>query len=483
MADVVLVQSAIGAWDNYKQHLHLPLSLLQAAALVDEKYDIKLIDARADPRWEKDLKRELNQNPLCVATTAMTGPQISSALRISRIVKEMGDIPVVWGGPHPSILPKQTLENPLIDYVVIGEGEASFLRLVDSLNKGRPLDLASGLGYKRGGKIRVNLPSELIDLKNTPAPPYHLVDVKEYMPIKYGKRAMLLETSRGCNHDCKFCYNKICNKMRWRSLDVDTSVDRMEQLKEFGAEIVYIIDDNFFVSHRRALQFSQELIRGGIDVQWDPQGLRLDDLGDMLVDDTFASVLKSGCCSANIGIESGSPKTLRSINKGITIPLIRRVNKRIAERDFIPKYNFIVGFPDESMQDIKQTIAMALDLMDDNPKALVHHIACYTPYPQTELYNASISKGFIPPRSLEEWVGYSWDTAYLPWLDQKVRGALESLYVCSLFIDNKIQFGDASPLKKTIASLYQPFAKYRVRNMQFGLMPETFLFKKFANKI
>ena len=98
MPEVVLVQPKVGDWDMVRSHPSLPLSLLSAASLVNQEYNVVLIDMRRGDDWKRRLKAELDKNPLCVGTTSLTGRQIRYALQISRFIKENSNAPVVWGG-------------------------------------------------------------------------------------------------------------------------------------------------------------------------------------------------------------------------------------------------------------------------------------------------------------------------------------------------------------------------------------------------
>lgn len=158
----------------------LPLGLLAAAAPLDAAgYEVKIIDQQIEPQWKKRLLAELKRTPVCVGITCMTGPQIRYALEASSFVKENSSVPVVWGGAHPSLLPRQTVENDHVDLIVQGEGEETFLELVQTLQKGAPLGDVKGIWYKQNGQIMANPPRPHIDLNNQPPPAYHLVDVSQ----------------------------------------------------------------------------------------------------------------------------------------------------------------------------------------------------------------------------------------------------------------------------------------------------------------
>jgi len=156
MADIVLLQPRVGDWDDFRSHPSLPLSLLSASRLVSREFDTVLIDTRMEGNWRDRLRSELNKKPLCVGITSMTGRQIGYALGISSYVKEISDVPVVWGGIHASLLPESTLKNPSTDILVIGEGEISFLGLARALAAKSDLKGIAGISYKEKSGIIKN---------------------------------------------------------------------------------------------------------------------------------------------------------------------------------------------------------------------------------------------------------------------------------------------------------------------------------------
>jgi len=122
MAEIVLIQPYTGTWDEMS--VRPPESLLAVAATPYVKgYDIKIIDQRLSKNFERELDQAMGPETVLVGITAITGPQIKYALKVTRFVKEKYKIPVCWGGVHATLVPEQTAEHPLIDYVIVGDGD------------------------------------------------------------------------------------------------------------------------------------------------------------------------------------------------------------------------------------------------------------------------------------------------------------------------------------------------------------------------
>ena len=131
-----------------------PLGILAVATpLLRAGYSVKLIDSTITPNYKKRVLEEV-QDALCLAISLVTGPMIRETVEIARAVKGWNpDFPVILGGWHPSLLPKQTLEADYIDIVVRGQGEESLLEIAQHLENRSAIDLIPGIGFKRDGKL------------------------------------------------------------------------------------------------------------------------------------------------------------------------------------------------------------------------------------------------------------------------------------------------------------------------------------------
>lgn len=475
MADVVLVQPRVGDMDSIRSSPALPLALLHAATLVDKEYEIKLIDQRIDTHWPESLRRELMKEPLCVGITSMTGPQIYNALAASEIVKRESDVPVVWGGIHPSLLPRQTLEDENIDIVVQGEGELAFYELVKALESRESLQGIPGIWYKEDGKIGSNPERELLDLNELPDIPYHLVDVKEYLPGYMGKSTLYMQTSRGCPYNCAYCYNPVYNRRRWRALTPERTLERIKRaVQDYKPENIYFVDDSFFIDPDRCEEIVRGIMEENIDVDWQAQGVNVDEAERM--DERYIRLLEeSGCLRLSFGLESGSSRMLSLIRKRHTVESAIQANKKFSNFNIVVYYSFITGFPTETEDDLQQTIRLIFRLLKDNPRARTSPVYIFTPYPGTEMFGLAIESGFVPPGTLKEWASFSYSSANLSYMPKEKREMLESLYISSTFVDKKFNEYNVSPIIKLFAEIYRPIARYRVKNLFFKFMIERSL--------
>lgn len=432
MSDVILVYPATG-FDIAKVSVDLPLSVLSLASTIVSDYNVKIIDQRVDKKWKLKLRKELRKDPLCVGISSMTGFQIKNALDASKIVKTNSDnVQVVWGGVHASLLPQQTLENENVDIVVQGEGEITFKEIVGTLEKGKPLNGIKGVWYKHNEKLRSNPPRELVDLNKLPEIPYDLVEIERYVGSRSMvhdevKRTLPFISSRGCPHNCKFCCNPVLSKQIWRYMSPErTASDVLSLAEEFNLDTIVFHDENFFANLKRVKRIAGLL---GGKINWTVQA-RIDDINFL----NLYHLEKNGLRMIQPGVESGSDRILKLINKGITVKDILKANKKLGRTDIISVYNFMMGFPTENINEIFNTVDLSLKLLKENKNSWIAGFYVFVPYPGTELFNLAVKEGFNPPLSLEEWAEFDRQHLKTPWIQDKLD-IIKNIVFTSKFVD------------------------------------------------
>ncbi len=479
MAEIILVQPKVREVKVIKYEVGVPLALLSMCCYLAKDYNIKIIDQRIDKHWKKNLVRELKKNPLCVATTSMTGSPIKYALEASKIVKQNSDVPVVLGGIHASLLPKQALENPYIDFVVKGEGEVTLYELIKTLEKNMSFKGIKGVWYKENGKIKSNLDRNFVDLNKLPKIPFNIINIKDYIS-KNRKKGIYLQTSRGCPGRCTFCYNPPFHKHKWRSFSPKKTQEMIKHVvNEFNIKSICFVDDDFFVDTGRVKKILKGIINENLDIKWYANS-RINSI--IHEKKNFFFLLKqAGCERLNMGIESGSSRILKLIQKDITTNQIIEFNKKIRKVDIIPAYSFICGFPTETKIELRKTINLIFKLKKDNPNAIILPITFYTPTPNTKLFDLSVKLGLKKPLKLEQWIDFDQVRVNLPWLSEKEISDLYSLTFTSLFLNKGFTSytTNVSLLFKILFKLYKPLALYRTKNLYFKYMIENKIRKLF----
>lgn len=403
----------------------LPLSLLPLAHVLQQRgYNPIIVDARIQDYRKVDLK-----DALCVGISSMSGVQLLNALDIAQHIRhERGDLPIIWGGIHPTLLPEQTIQHELVDIVVQGEGEVTLVELLSHLEEGAGPEGVAGVVYKEDGKIINNGRRGFMDLNTLGPLPYHLLPMLEYKDDDF-----TLNTSRGCPHTCAFCYNLAFNKRRWRFQKAELVLEQLEAIfHQFHPQAFIFYEDDFFVSKQRVREVCQGMISRGLTLPWQST-CRVDYASHY--EPAFLELMRqSGCRRLTLGGESGSPELLARISKGTSVDQMIETARRCKTVDIVPIFSFMVGFPFETEEDIQQTFNAIDGILGANEQAQINGIFIYTPYPGTPLFHDAVANNLRVPVTLEEWSHFQFaNIANLPWIPRERRSLLNTIYRLSRF--------------------------------------------------
>ena len=226
----------------------MPLGLIAVGSALDPaRFEVKIIDARLEADPVGKLLSEA-RGALCVGMGVLTGDPIHDALRASRAVKQTyPQLPVVWGGWHPSLFPKECLEEPTVDAAVSGQGEETFAEMMERYLEGRDLGGVSGVTWRnQAGRVVENLPRPTRDVNTLSAHNYDLVPVEEYFKHK-GKRQFDYISSIGCRFRCAFCADPFVYNRSWYGLSADRMAGELSELqRRYRFDEVSFQDETFF---------------------------------------------------------------------------------------------------------------------------------------------------------------------------------------------------------------------------------------------
>ena len=333
-----------------------------------------ILDDMDNPLWKEISSVIASQSPDIVGISSMTG-QYGPAQNIARIVKGQDkDIPVIFGGVHPTVLPDETLANDEVDVVVRGEGEYSFLEVVEKISSGGSFDDVLGISFKNGDDQIHNKVRPLIeDLDDLPFPARHLLLEKEtYPPFAFGN----IIASRGCPYNCIFCepYQVWTKKVRYRS--PENVIEEIKQVqKEYNTNFFYFNDADFLIKKRYVSEVCDLIDKEGLIIDWCCEA-RAGELDDNIA----KKMMLSGCDHVYVGVESGDEEMLKRIKKGTTIEEIRDTRRVLLENAIGFNGMFLIGFPWETEEAVRKTISFMQELDPDFAS-----FNCVAPYPGTEL--------------------------------------------------------------------------------------------------
>lgn len=382
----------------------IPLSLLHIGTVLKKKgHNVIIIDALQQTNINELIANNID-GAIVAGITCLTN-EVVGATEISDYIKSTSDVPIVWGGWHPTLFPEQVCADKSVDFVCTGEGEDTMLKLVEALESGSPFEHINGLTYKENGIVKVNPRNGYVNLEALPPLDYSLIDIDKYIQVSDdGTRKIYYQSSRGCPYRCKFCCNPATGNRRYRSKSAEKVLKEIESLiDEYGINNISFIEDNFFVNRKRAAQIVEGIIERNLNIKWVAE-CRADYFREGFVDEKFLELAqKSGLCKFTIGAESGSQRVLELIAKDITVEQILNSARILSHFDITPRYNFIVGVPGETKEEIVATVKIARDIYRMCPNSYCS-FGVFTPYPGCELTDALIKDGvFKQPETLREW--------------------------------------------------------------------------------
>jgi len=416
LSNVLLVSApATVSIDEPSYSISPPLGLAYVAAVLEQAgHSVEILDCTASAlrnrkrtgqhvqlglSWREIQEEVRTRKPEIVGVGCPFTCQANNAHKVAEIVKHVDpEIPVVFGGAHPSSVRVETLQDRNVDFLVIGEGEYTFRALVDSLGQGRPVDRLDGLGFKERDRIKFTPKSQFVEnLDELPFPARHLLPMREYLASDKTRRAVetfpgpatTMITSRGCPGRCTFCSIHSVWGYKWRARSPSNVADEVEQLvEEYGIRHILFEDDNISLDKQRMHEICDEIISRRFDISWStPNGVSIATLDRALL----AKMKNSGCHSISLGIESGNEHVLNQIvRKNLSLGIVRKVVKLAREADIQVTGFFVLRMPGETLVTLKETIEFAKSLDLDWAYFFIA-----TPYPGTELYKICKSNGYL----------------------------------------------------------------------------------------
>lgn len=390
--------------------LIVPLGgLYLADALIKNGYSIAIIDYETIEDTIRKIDFLIGTETIAFGISSLSGTQLSNGLAIARHLREhYRKIPIIWGGAHATAIPRQTLENEFVDFIVWGEGEGSIVGLLDCIKTGKKPEQIKGIGYKNNGVGVITDKSDYTHLKETFELPYYLLDMNKYarkMNIGLDKCHTVL-TSRGCPFRCKFCSNSSSiwpnTKMRYHSIKhIIKEIALL--INNYGADGITFGDENFFVEEKRIVSICEALVAENFKIKYRAGGRA--DLLSRLKSSTWDLLKKTGFVGISVGIETGSQRMLDFMGKGITLEQIFKVDSLLTEYSFFKTYNFLTCLPTETVDDIKMTLKLIIDLAKNSLYCPFPFgtLSKFIPLPGTEMCDIAKKHGFIPPNSMQGW--------------------------------------------------------------------------------
>jgi anaerobic magnesium-protoporphyrin IX monomethyl ester cyclase len=460
-----------------------PLGLLAVATpLLRSGYTIRLIDSTITPNYKKRVLEEV-ADAICLCISLVTGPMIRETVEIARAVKAWNpDFPIILGGWHPSLLPKQTLESEFVDVVVRGQGEDALLEVVQHFESRSAIDMIPGIGFKRDGKVIFSTERPLRPIVDSPPKAYHIADFDAYERV-CGRRWAMYISSLACPYNCSYCTNAGVYGRKWNALPAEQFVaETIDLTRRYGLELLWVVDDNFLVDLDRARLIADGLVRAGANFKWSIQATT--NLTARLSVADLKLLHRSGLQQICHGAESGSQKVLKLMNKGFqNFDTIYETARRCLAAGIRPSFNIIFAYPGEGPVERRQTIKFIMDMCRRHPGA-EFWTNIFTPYPGAPVMERAAELGIQVPTSFEGWSDFFPRYTVLPWLKGNEHRRLQVMrdYLRLAFERFPIGVDTRSRSTRLIQKSFSIPARWRLDHDVYALPVELWISEKLKRK-
>ena len=398
----------------------MPLSLVAIGSAVDRaRYDVVIVDGRLESDPIAALMRRIDATTVCVGITVLTGAPIRDALAVTRAVHAAHpQLPIVWGGWHPSLFPAECLEEEGVTAAVAGQGEDTFRELLARFEAGRGLEGLRGCAHRgSGGAPAIEAKRQLGALEGLPSHDYDVIDVERYFAAK-SRRQLDYISSQGCRFRCTFCADPYVYERGWTGIPAARMGEELEHLwRRHRFDDLNLQDETYFTNRVRVAGVCEEILRRGLRFTWAAtmradQGVRLDER-------EWALCKRSGLRRVMVGVESGSQAMMDWLKKDIRLEQVFDTAERMVRHGVAGIFPFIVGFPDEPDESVDATLDVIKRLRRMSPDFEVS-VYFYQPYPGSPIADLVWQRGYPKPRTLAEWAGFDYVGSRGSWVtDEK----------------------------------------------------------------
>ncbi len=455
-----------------------PLGLLSLAASIrEEGFTPVIIDGATTPNFLDAIAKEV-PDAFAFGISVLTGPMILDAIAASGVVRQVRpDLPITYGGWHPTLLSAQTLREKYVDIVVRHQGEKTLTEILKRQATGATLDLVAGCWFKRNGEIIANGDRPSTPLSSLPLPAYDLVDFEPYAQAT-GGRKLPYATSVGCPYACNYCTDMVFYNRRFNPQTVSGVVSEMIHLVErYGLDEISLVDSNFLVDTRRAVALAKGFLERGARFRWTFQAST--DLLCRMRDEEVGLLAASGVSHIGFGTESASPEILRKMHKAHQkIEDMFEAARKCRDAGIRATYNLIFAYPGEEDRHRRETLRVMGEIAEQFEN-VTFSPNLFTPYPGIPIWPELLEAGMHEPQSLEEWASVGLGQAELPWLSGRASAELSrsmSYFMLANQLSKSISKSRSKTLRKGMRILQKPL-HWRLKHHAFSLPLELWASK------
>lgn len=357
-----------------------------AGYMVSQGRQVKILDEllSSGQRFIEDIEEKLKglDKPYIFGISCLT-INIGRVYKMAKMLKEKyPDSKVILGGIHPTAVPEEALSKEGVDIVVRGEGEVTLLALFDAIKGGKDYRRVEGISFKDSGQISHN-PSRPLspNLDFLPTFPYGMFDAKRY-------NLDFIMTSRGCPHNCIFCSQQLISGRRYRFRSLERVAEDLDILiNKYKQPSFAFLDDDLLVDKKRAQALCEMIVKKEFHLK---ANFGCQTRADNVKEEILPYLKAAGFSFIGLGMETGSEKVMKIIQKGETVEANIRAVMMLKKNGFSVNGFFVFGLPQETAQDRLKGYLLAKSLSLDYAK-----FNNAVPYPGTKLFEIAQKEGTL----------------------------------------------------------------------------------------
>jgi anaerobic magnesium-protoporphyrin IX monomethyl ester cyclase len=420
-----------------RRNARFPLAVLTLSAALDGKYDSTIVDGSVDGDFIDTVLRTIRARQVdALGVTVMGGPQLRPAIELSKAVRARApSLPIIWGGAFPTNCPQATLNAPYVDYAVRGQGEATFLELLDALLGDATLSSIAGLSWIKNGQVIHNPRRAFSASILARRLPYErLKNPTQYLPHTYlGRRTAGYQAGLGCRFRCTFCGVAAMFHGRLALPTADRLAEDLTYLTtQLGVDGIQFYDHNFFDREVDMVPLLEVLAK--FQLPWWCYA-RSDALAN-LSERSWELVRRSRLRMAYIGAESPSDWLLHDIRKGTNPDQTLAAIEACRAHGVIPELSFMLAPPQDPEGETERTLDFIHHIKRRWPETEVM-IYVYTPLPPPpDSTDAAALRGLHAlrdpagrpiafPETPDQWAEPQWQAYWChssaPWVSERLR--------------------------------------------------------------